>query len=52
MTTLFSLVILIRNKQNLQLEISEINTSDITDNKIFWKIVRPFLRVKQKQNLK
>ena len=31
---------------------SNINTSDIAGNKTFWKTVKPFLMLKQNQNLK
>ena len=31
---------------------SNINTSNITDSKTFWKTVKPFLLIKLKQNLK
>ena len=42
-------VILIMSEKNF---FSNINTSDITDNKIFWKTVKPYFTDKIKQNLK
>ena len=42
-------VILIMSEKNF---FSNINTSDITDNKIFWKTVKPYFTDKIKRNLK